>query len=315
MIITKVDQAVSILQRGGLVGFPTETVYGLGADAQNADAVAKIFSVKQRPKQHSLIVHIADIEAMSKWARTIPEDALRLAEHFWPGPLTLILPKQAHVLDLVTANQDSIGLRIPNHPLALSLLKAFGGGVAAPSANKFTHISPTSAQAVIDELGDKVDAVIEGGACAVGVESTIIDFTQAVPRLLRPGMIKVSELSEVIGKEILFAEPTMTAKAPGQHFVHYAPRTPTCLIATDDIANQVANTTKPIALLCHSQLQFPQVSIIAMPNNANAYAHSLYHTLRELDQGNYAEIWIETPPQSHDWDAINDRVGKACGRR
>jgi L-threonylcarbamoyladenylate synthase len=201
-----ITKAVNILRGGGLVAIPTETVYGLGADAGNEGAIRKIFAAKERPYDHPLIVHLADIEQLSAWARDIPPLARRAAQAFWPGPLTLILKKQPQVLDIVTGGQDTVGLRIPRHPIAQALLQAFGAGIAAPSANKFTHISPTRAEAVREELGDRVDIILDGGDCEVGLESTIVDFTGDVPVILRPGMITAQALSQVLGLPVLSAQ-------------------------------------------------------------------------------------------------------------
>jgi len=206
-----VARAVAILRRGGLVAFPTETVYGLGADAGNEAAVRRIFAVKQRPIDHPVIVHIPDAGHLPRWAARVPEAAARLAAAFWPGPLTLVLERAAGVLDAVTGGQDSVGVRVPYHPLALDLLHAFGGGLAAPSANLFGCLSPTSAEHVLAELGDQVDLVLDGGACRVGIESTIVEVNGAHPRLLRPGGIGLAAMEAVVGSAILPAGSELRA--------------------------------------------------------------------------------------------------------
>ncbi|MBS2001864.1 MAG: threonylcarbamoyl-AMP synthase, partial [Cyanobacteria bacterium SZAS LIN-5] len=187
--MTIIEHAVRLLQSGELVAFPTETVYGLGADASNPAAVARLYAAKGRPTNHPVIVHLADSNQLSKWASSVPFAAIQLAEKFWPGPLTLILPKADHVLDEITGGQKSVGLRVPAHPLALELLKAFGGGIIAPSANKFGRLSPTRAEDVRAEFKDEVSLVLDGGPCAVGIESTIVDLSREQPMILRPGMI------------------------------------------------------------------------------------------------------------------------------
>src|SRR4029078_13456997 len=197
MLPQDINQAVAILRSGGLVAMPTETVYGLAADARNPEALRKIFLAKQRPSDHPLIVHIADMEQLPQWTSAVSALAQKLARAFWPGPMTLILPKADSVLDLITGKQTTIGIRIPNHPVAQALLKAFGSGVAAPSANRFGHISPTTAEAVREELGDAVDMVLDGGQCDIGVESTIIDVSRGDPVILRPGMISAADIEAV----------------------------------------------------------------------------------------------------------------------
>ena len=229
----EIARAAAILRAGGLVAFPTETVYGLGADASNAQAVAKIFAAKGRPQDHPLIVHLAGVDWLPQWAREIPPAAHKLAAAFWPGPLTLILKRAAGVPDCVTGGQDSVGLRIPGHPVALELLRAFAGeeggrrfsGIAAPSANKFGRISPTSAEHVRAELGASVDAVLDGGECEVGIESTIVDLSRGRAVLLRPGQLTAAQIAAVLGWEVE-APDAAAPRAPGALASHYAPRTP-----------------------------------------------------------------------------------------
>lgn len=313
-----ITKATFILQSGGLVAFPTETVYGLGADASNQDAVRKIFSAKERPYDHPLIVHIARLDQLKDWAREVSPEAMALAHAFWPGPLTMIFKKQPHVLDIITGGQDTVGLRIPRHPVAQMLLQEVGRGVAAPSANKFTHISPTTAAAVHDELGDKVDMILDGGACEVGLESTIIDMSHQVPAILRPGMITAQAIAAVLGRQIPSArKDTPIVNVPGMHHLHYAPTTKTILIDTQDIADFVRNLSVadlPIAIVHHSDLlvtHSDKINLIKMPKQANGYAHDLYHTLRELDQRKLKRIVIESVPLHSEWDAIRDRLSKA----
>lgn len=321
-----IAQAVKILQAGGLVAFPTETVYGLGADARHEDAVSKIFTVKERPHDHPLIVHIATIDELTEWAQDISADALLLAQAYWPGPLTIILKKQPHVLASVTAGQDTIGLRIPNHPVALRLLRAYGSGIAAPSANKFTHLSPTTAAAVYAELGNQVDLILDGGPCTVGLESTIIDMSGSQPVILRPGMISAESITKVLKTNITLQRQDNPVSAKkirtaGMHHLHYAPLTKTALIHSAHLAEFLKTLTPndlPIALLTHSQYFLPKiknVDRINMSADPIIYAHDLYHTLRLLDERHYRQIIIEAVPKDTSWEAIHDRLIKATGMK
>src|SRR4051812_35429336 len=226
---TEIAKAVQILKQGGLVAFPTETVYGLGADATNRSAIEKIFEAKGRPSTNPLIVHVADIALARKYAAQWPQAAQLLAEKFWPGPLTLVLPKSSAIVDLVSAGKNTVGLRVPNHPLALNLLNEFSGPLAAPSANRSTRVSPTTAEHVRYELGDAVDLILDGGPCTVGIESTVLDLTTTRPIILRPGAIIREQIQELIGPTDLFTgqtDPSKSASSPGQQALHYAPRAP-----------------------------------------------------------------------------------------
>jgi len=315
---TDIKKAVTLLQQGKLVAFSTETVYGLGADARNPNALLKIFQAKQRPVDHPLIVHIADIAQLSEWASEVPESAKLLAKAFWPGPLTLILNKATGVSDLVTGNQSTVGIRIPGHPVALALLKAFGGGVAAPSANRFGRISPTTAEAVYEELGETVDLILEGGACEVGLESTIVDLTGELPTILRPGMITVNEIEAVLNQSV----STHKKEAPrvsGSLESHYAPQTKTELIHPQDIPlflQQLASQDLPIALLTRTEIKISiaQVHCVTMPLHAKEYAHDLYHLLRKLDKEHFQQILVETVPEEAEWDAVRDRLKRASSK-
>lgn len=313
-----IARAAQLLKQGRLVAFPTETVYGLGADASNAEAVARIFAAKGRPSDHPLIVHIAGAEAMADWAAFVPEAATRLAARFWPGPLALVLKKQPWVPLAVTGGQDTVALRVPNHPVALSLLRAFGGGVAAPSANRFCRISPTLAEHVADELGDAVDMILDGGACQVGVESTIVDLSGERPRLLRPGQITLSALEAVLHTELLTPQAASQSelRAPGMMAVHYAPATTALLCPADRLLEQIHKLTadgKKTGVLAYRAeiAEAPQVRVIRMPEQADDYAQALYASLRELDQLQLDIILVEQPPRTEAWRAINDRLGKA----
>jgi L-threonylcarbamoyladenylate synthase len=312
----QIEKAAALLRQGELVAFPTETVYGLGADASNPEAVAKIFAAKGRPSDHPLIVHIPGVEHLDRWAREIPETAYALAKAFWPGPLTLILKRQPNVSDAVTGSQDTVGVRVPGHPLALELLKKFDGGVAAPSANRFGHVSPTTAQHVHDELGDTVAMVLDGGPCRVGIESTIVDLTGSQSRILRPGMISAADLGRVLGR----TPGTGGDAAPrvsGSLESHYAPRTPLALLQPDVVifavrealaANQRIGVIAPMACpLSDERIVWRQIS-----GDAAGFAHDLYALLRELDTLDCARIVVQKPPQAENWRAVNDRLQRAA---
>ena len=314
-----IQRAVQLLRQGELVALPTETVYGLGADALNPDAVAKIFAAKGRPSDHPLIVHLADASQIMTWAREVPKDAIALARAFWPGPLTLILKRDESVPDLVTGGQDTVGLRVPNHPVALKLLRAFGSGVAAPSANRFGRISPTTAAHVRQELGERVALILDGGACAVGLESTIVDLSRGVPVILRPGAIGADEIARVLGRrprlrgEIESAvEEGATPRVSGALAAHYAPRTPLELVATDALAAQ-ARPGDAVLARCAAPASLAEgVAWAQAPADPAGYGHDLYAQLRRLDESGAARILVEAPPASPDWAAVADRLGRAA---
>ncbi|MFO1304232.1 MAG: L-threonylcarbamoyladenylate synthase [Burkholderiales bacterium] len=301
-------RAARLLRDGALVAFPTETVYGLGADAGNEAAVRAIFAAKGRPADHPVIVHVEDLEEATRWAGAMPRGARLLAQAFWPGPLTLIVPRAAHVPDAVTGGQDSVGLRVPSHPVARALLRAFavagGRGIAAPSANRFGRISPTTAQHVRDDLGEDVALIVDGGPCDVGIESTIVAFTGETPLLLRPGGIGADALARVLGGAV--GTPTADApRASGTLASHYAPRTPSriappgSLSADGDVA-VLARTVAP-----------KNARWIAAPPDARSYAHDLYANLRALDAMGARAILIEDVPPGSEWDAVRDRLARA----
>jgi L-threonylcarbamoyladenylate synthase len=312
-----VAHAVDILRRGGLVAFPTETVYGLGADARNETAVRRIFAVKRRPVDHPVIVHIPDASHLEGWAATVPKTAARLAAAFWPGPLTLVLKRAAGVLDVVTGGQDTVGLRVPYHPLALDLLRDFGGGIAAPSANRFGCLSPTSAAHVRAELGDEVDLILDGGPCKVGIESTIVDVTGPLPRMLRPGGIGLDALAEVIGGEILPAGAD-GPRAPGRLAAHYAPRTKMVLVDAGRLADAVhagLRSGRRLAVFARAPLpRLPGVIALGAPDSPVDYARTLYRGLRELDEAKTDLLLVEDVPDTPEWLAVRDRLARAAGR-
>jgi L-threonylcarbamoyladenylate synthase len=304
MLNESLQQAITILHQGGLVAMPTETVYGLAADAKNPEALTKIFQAKGRPADHPLIVHIGDISQLDQWAIDISPATFELAKQFWPGPLTLILKKASHVSGLITGGQNTIGLRIPNHPIALSLLKLFGSGVAAPSANRFGRISPTTADAVREELSDAVDLILDGGQCEVGVESTILDMSGDSPRILRPGMISAEQIEKVLHQH-LSQQKNNSPRVSGSLESHYAPRTKVVLLNKHEFPSFLQNS----AVMCFSS--YEGFNIITMPSNPIDYAHDLYKVLRELDKKNLQQIIIEKVPESSEWDAIRDRLQRA----
>src|SRR5215471_14246359 len=312
-----IDRAAALLRSGKLVSFPTETVYGLGADARNADAVRRLFAAKRRPVEHPLIVHLADVSALARWARAVPGQAQALAASFWPGPLTLILPRAATVPDAVTGGQDSVGLRVPSHPVAQALLTRFaalgGDGVAAPSANRFGGISATTAQHVADDFGDEVALILDGGPCRHGIESTIVGFTGPEPELLRPGALGLEQISRILGRAPV-AAGAAAPRAPGRLATHYAPRTPARLMPREELLAALGRLGSPaghIAVLAHSVTQPPlfEGTWFDAP-----YAHDLYANLRALDARAADEIWIETPPDGPEWSAVRDRLRRATHR-
>jgi L-threonylcarbamoyladenylate synthase len=318
----EIERAAAILRSGGLVAFPTETVYGLGADASNPAAVARIFAAKGRPQDHPLIVHVGAVELLPQWARDIPPAAHKLAAAFWPGPLTLVLKRAHGVHDCVTGGQDSVGLRIPGHPVALALLKAFGGvegarrysGIAAPSANKFGRISPTTAEHVRAELGDAVDGVLDGGDCKVGIESTIVDLSRGHAVLLRPGQITAAQIAAVIGAEVALPDAE-APRVPGALDSHYAPLTPLALAMAAELpARLAALRGKKVAVLARTDPPsgLKGVSWQTAPRAVAGYAHELYASLRRLDALDCELILVEAPPATPEWQGVNDRLRRAA---
>lgn len=300
--------AVAALRAGDLVVMPTETVYGLAGDASNDEAIARIYALKGRPVGHPLIVHLADARGLSDWAASVPAAAARLAATFWPGPLTLILPRQAHVSTLVTGGQASVGLRVPAHPVAQALLKAFGGGLAAPSANRYGRVSPTSPADVREEFGDATPLLLDGGRCEVGLESTIVSFVDE-PLLLRPGAVSRLSIEALIGP-IRQARQGEGPRASGTTVAHYAPTTPVRLVS---LAAIEACQDADVAVLARTQAPkaFPGVWHHA-PDAAEAYGQHLYATLRHLDRMGVREIWVEQVPNESRWDAVRDRLTRAA---
>ena len=311
-----IAHAVAVLRAGGLVAFPTETVYGLGADAANPAAVRKIFEAKGRPATHPVIVHLADAVQAAVWAREVPEPARRLAQRFWPGPLTVILRRARGVSDVVTGGQETVALRVPAHPVALQLLARFGGGVAAPSANRHGRVSATTAEHVRHEFGAAVDCVLDGGEADVGIESTIVDLSGPRPLLLRPGWIQAAEIEDVLGAP-LAAAGADAPRAPGTLAAHYAPRTPLTLAEGDlaiELAASFSRQGRRVAVLALSARQplLDNLEWVAAPRDAAGYAHALYASLRRLDESGCDAIIVERPPPSPEWTAIHDRLNRAA---
>ena len=307
------DDALAALHRGDVVGLPTETVYGLAGDASDPAAVARIFALKGRPADHPLIVHVAGIEAIDAWARDVPALARTLAGAFWPGPLTLILRKQAHVLAEVTGGQDTVGLRCPAHPLALQLLRRFGGGLAAPSANRFGRISPTRAAHVREEFGDAVPVVLDGGDCEVGLESTIVDLSGPTPRILRPGKLGKAELEAIAGP-ICEGAAGDSPRVSGALASHYSPHTRTQLLTREELVEQArryrALGESVLALTLGSAIEGLDGRVLA--DDPDAYGHDLYAALRELDARRADRLLVEAPPARREWFAVLDRLGRAA---
>ena len=347
-----IAQAADVIAAGGLVGLPTETVYGLAADAANEAAVAHIFTAKGRPSEHPLIVHMADSESASRFASQIPEFAQKLMDSFWPGPLTLILPRRPEIAAAAAGGQNSVGLRCPSHPVALALLKACAvrgiHGLAAPSANQFGRVSPTTAAHVQSEFGDEL-LILNGGACTVGIESTIVDCSRGVPVLLRPGVLTATQIEYACGQNLLLnndhsrqeiqrleadlmpledaprteigdAPSELLAEAPrasGMLESHYAPKAKLRLMdakALQAALDILGSDAKHIAVYSRQQMRSASTTVLfrRMPDDAAKAAQQLFATLRELDQPDIKLIWVETPPEDAVWDGVRDRVTRAA---
>jgi L-threonylcarbamoyladenylate synthase len=308
-------QAARRLAAGELVAFPTETVYGLGADATQEAAVAKIFALKGRPPDHPLIVHFADPYEIEQWAAAVPREARMLAARFWPGPLTIILRKSARVPGVVTGGQETVGLRCPSHPVARALLEEFreigSGAIAAPSANRFGHVSPTTAAHVRDEFGPDL-VVLDGGECPIGLESTIIDLSRGRPVLLRPGAITRDDIALAIGVEP--AERDVEApRAPGMLDAHYAPHTALAIVEAAALDMELAYPANIAVLALREPPPTARViSWITAPFDVGRYAHDLYANLRKLDASGAKRIVVEAPPTTAPWEAVNDRLFRAA---
>jgi L-threonylcarbamoyladenylate synthase len=312
----EIEAAVLALRDGELVAFPTETVYGLGANAQNPAAVQKIFEVKGRPPQHPVIVHLDSPRFLHRWVRDVPAAATRLADAFWPGPLTMVMPRAPSVHDVITGGQDTIAVRVPAHPMAQQLLTAFGGGIAAPSANRFGRLSPTRAEHVREELGDAVRVMLDGGECQIGLESTIVSFEGDTVRLLRPGSIGAKQIRELVG-ELLVGSDGDAPRVPGSTPTHYAPSTPMTIVPSGEIDAQadaqsaggrrVAVLAQRLPLRAHKY-----VTWINAGRRAESFARDLYTNLRTLDKAGCTRILVQDVPEGELWDAIRDRLRRAA---
>ena len=317
-----ISTAAQALQRGELLGLPTETVYGLAADASNDAAVAQIFAAKGRPADHPLIVHVADASSAAHFAQDVPAFAQALMTAFWPGPLTLIVPRLPSAASAATGGQNSVGLRCPSHPVAQAVLRAAAGldvwGVAAPSANRFGRVSPTTALHVQEELGTEL-LVLDGGPCAVGIESTIVDCTRGVPVLLRPGAITRAQIASVCGLQPLSKEdlPEHTPRASGTLASHYAPQAKVRLMDAKALQaglDVLGTDAAHLAVYARTKLHSPskQVLLRSMPFDPVATAQELFATLRQFDAAGVRLIWIETPPDTPDWEGVRDRLQRAA---
>jgi L-threonylcarbamoyladenylate synthase len=312
----EIETAVQALRNGELVAFPTETVYGLGANAQNPAAVRRIFEAKGRPASHPVIVHLDSPKYLHRWVREVPPGAIGLAEAFWPGPLTMVMPRAAHVHDVVTGGQDTIAIRVPAHPMAQQLLTAFGGGIAAPSANRYGRLSPTRAEHVREELGDAVRVVLDGGECQIGLESTIVSFEGPVVRLLRPGSVTAAQVRAVVG-ELAIGAANESPRVPGAVPSHYAPVTPMTIVPAGEIdaqADAASGGGKRIAVLAQRLplRSHKYVTWINAGRRPESFGHDLYSNLRTLDRAGCQRILVQEVPEGERWDAVRDRLMRAA---
>ncbi len=316
----EIEKAAEVLRSGGLVALPTETVYGLGANAEDPEAVARIFEAKQRPATNPLIVHIASADQLSDWVAEVPPSARLLAERFWPGPLTLVLRRSSRVPLEVTGGLETVALRVPDHPLALALLAAFGGGVAAPSANRFGSVSPTTAGHVVSELGDAVDHVLDGGPCGVGVESTIVDATSETLSILRPGGVTSEELEAALGRPLV-SPSAGGIRVPGQHPSHYAPRARVVLVEPEELiarAEDAQASGHQVGVFLPHDMARASVkvhAVLEVPASPSAYARGLYGFLREVDERGCDLVIASLPAQEGLGVAIGNRLRRAAGPR
>jgi len=311
-----IERAVTILRGGGLVAFPTETVYGLGADAANAAAVRHLFAVKGRPPDHPVIVHGGDASILDRWGRDVPALAGSLAERCWPGPLTIVVRRAAHVLDDVTGGLDSVGVRVPDQPIALALLQSFGDGVAAPSANRYGRVSPTSAEDVRRDLGDDVDLVLDGGPCAVGVESTIVDCTTDDVVILRPGGVTRERIEEIVGRPVR-ERRAGDQRAPGSTASHYAPRARVELVVVDALATRaksLVDASRSVGVLAMAPLAPLPEGVVALdaPADVESFARVLYARLRAADARELDVLLVVPPPAVGIGIAVGDRLRRAA---
>jgi L-threonylcarbamoyladenylate synthase len=315
----EIDAAVQALRDGELVAFPTETVYGLGANAQNPLAVRKIFETKGRPIDHPVIVHLDSPRYLHRWVREVPASAHTLAERFWPGPLTIVMPRAANVHDIVTGGQDTVAIRVPAHPMAQQLLTAFGGGIAAPSANRYGRLSPTRPEHVRDELGEAVRVILDGGECQIGLESTIVACEpQGLVRLLRPGAVTVSQLRDAVGAQLTGAD-SASPRVPGSMPSHYAPSTSMVIVPAGEIDAQAGSLSQGGRRIAVLAQRLPlkahkYVTWINAGRRPEQYAQDLYANLRTLDKAGCHQILVQDVPHDERWDAVRDRLMRAASQ-
>jgi L-threonylcarbamoyladenylate synthase len=312
-LVNTVEDAIAALGAGHVVGLPTETVYGLAADASNELAVRRIFATKRRPNNHPLIVHVADIAAAKQWAGHWPNAAQTLAQALWPGPLTLIVPKAGQVLDVVTGGQATVGLRVPGHAIALDVLARFGGGLAAPSANRFGRVSPTTAAHVRDEFGAEVPVVLDGGPAAIGVESTIVDVSSETPQILRPGGISRSRIEALLGRAVPVGAQGSHVRAPGQLDSHYAPRAGVVVVPVETLTREVEHQrVSGLRVGVISPQPIEGATWLRVPADTEGYARELYAQLREADARGLDVVVCMAPPINGLGEAVADRLAKAA---
>lgn len=325
----QIEFACGKLNAGGLVTLPTETVYGLGADAANALAVQKIFTTKRRPSTNPLIVHLADAAQITRWAQNIPNYVYTIVNKFWPGPLSIVLSRKSHVLDCITGGQNTVALRVPDHPVALHLLSEFTkskngqpAGIAAPSANLYQRLSPTSIAQVKQQFGKQIDCYLDGGACTGGIESTILLCEENVARILRPGLVTAEQLRTVVdfGAQVFdYAESQVNneIRVPGQHKLHYSPTKPLYIVENNNLDKTVRefiNSGENPAVICFENYIFdnPKLFVRVMPNDPIKYANLLYNSLFECEQNEASDcIILVQPPEELEWLAVNDRIKRA----
>jgi len=313
---TEIEAAVELLRAGELVAFPTETVYGLGANASNPSAVRKIFEVKGRPASHPVIVHIDSARYLHRWVSEVPPAAQQLAERFWPGPLTLVMPRGPNVHDVVTGGQGTIAIRVPAHPMAQQLLTAFGGGIAAPSANRYGRLSPTRPEHVREELGAAVKLVLDGGECSIGLESTIVACLDGRVRLLRPGSVTLAQIRGLVG-EVDVGPAADSPRVPGSAPAHYAPLTPLEIVPIevleDTVSNLASKGLKAAVLAMRPPLRAHRnATWINAGKKLETYAHNLYAHLRTLDKIGASRILVQQAPADDRWEAVRDRLTRAA---
>jgi L-threonylcarbamoyladenylate synthase len=312
--VSALDEAAALLRAGELVAFPTETVYGLGADATSAAAVAKIYEAKGRPAHNPIIVHVLDAAEAKRWTEGWSDRAEALAYAFWPGPLTMVLVRKAEIPAIVSAGQSTLAVRAPAHPIARELLGRFGGPIAAPSANRSNEVSPTRAEHVARDLGDRVALIVDGGPCEVGLESTVVDLTSDPPRVLRPGSITASEIAEVLGRSVEgTTESSGPLRSPGQLRRHYAPRRPLRLGSREELEARTPQGFSRSAVLTVGTSWSPAArGIRHLPSDPEGYGREIYEAIRWADDQDVEAICVERPPNGEAWRAVHDRLNRAA---